>query len=61
MRITANFGPVTFAQLPSNPTAGVTAYITNSSTNVLGVSITGTGANPVLAWYNGTMWTVVGK
>lgn len=52
---------VTFAQLPSPPAAGMTAYVTDSNTAVWGATIAGGGANAVLAWYNGTNWTVYAK
>ena len=42
--------------------AGALAYITDSTTVTWGANITvGGGTNKVLAWYNGTNWTVVGK
>jgi hypothetical protein len=37
------------------------AAINNSTTNVWGAVIAGGGANSVLAFYNGTNWTVIGK
>ncbi len=51
---------VTIAQLPSPPVAGSLAYVTNSGTATWGATISATGANKVLAWYNGTNWTVAG-
>lgn len=41
--------------------AGRVEHITDSSTATWGATIAGGGANPVLAWYNGTNWTVVGS
>lgn len=51
--------PVTFAQL-SAPALGMLAAIWDSSTNTMGASITGGGSFKVLAFYNGTNWTVAG-
>jgi hypothetical protein len=52
---------VAFANLPGSPVAGMTACITDSNTNTWGATIAGGGANTVLAWYNGSNWTVTGK
>jgi hypothetical protein len=50
----------TYAQLP--PAAeGLTLNLSNSNTANWGNNITGTGANHVMARWNGTNWTVVGK
>lgn len=51
----------TFANLPASPVEGMLLPVTDSSTNVWGATITGGGANHVLAYYNGTNWTVAGK
>lgn len=51
---------VTFASVPT-PVAGTMVVITDSSTNTWGATVAGGGANVVLAWYNGTNWTVIGK
>lgn len=48
-----------FGSLPT-AVAGILAYITDSSTATWGATITGSGTNKVLGWYNGTNWTVVG-
>ncbi len=46
----------------TTPLAGSIAYITDATTNTLGANITtGGGSTPVLVWYNGTNWTVIGK
>lgn len=50
-----------FANLPPAPTAGMMYTVSNSSTTVWGNVIGGTGASTVLAFYNGTNWTVAGK
>jgi hypothetical protein len=52
---------VPFASLPAAPVAGMTAYVTDSTTAVWGAVIAGLGGNKVLAFYNGTNWTVAGK
>jgi hypothetical protein len=52
--------PVTVAQLPPSPVAGNRAMVSDSSTIVLGSTVTGSGANTVLVWYNGTAWKVLG-
>jgi hypothetical protein len=49
-----------FAELPSSPKVGMLRTITDSSTATWGATIAGSGANQVLAWFNGTNWTVVG-
>ena len=41
-------------------TAGNYGHILDSTTAVLGATITGTGSNNVLGWCNGTNWVVVG-
>ncbi len=51
---------VAFASLPTG-VAGMVAYVTDSNTNTWGATIAGGGANKVLAFYNGTNWTVAGK
>jgi hypothetical protein len=49
--------PVTVANLPS-PVEGMMVSVTDSSTATWGATITGGGSNHVLAYYNGTNWTV---
>jgi hypothetical protein len=51
----------TFATLPSNPVAGMQAYITDCDTTTWGANAAGAGSNKVMVWYNGTNWTVIGK
>ena len=48
----------TFAQLPASPHVGELANISNSSTATIGATISGGGANHVLARFGGTNWTV---
>jgi hypothetical protein len=52
---------VTFANRPATPVEGMMVAFTDSTTNVWGNTITGTGANHVLGYYNGTNWTVAAK
>jgi len=54
----AQYTPVTFANLPSTPVEGMLIPVTNSNVNTWGTQITGTGAFHVLAYYDGSMWTV---
>lgn len=52
-----------FSLLPTPTTGnrGTLSVVTDSTTNTWGATITGGGANVVLAWSNGTAWTVIGK
>lgn len=52
---------VTVANLPASPVAGMVAYVTDSNTVTWGATIAGLSSNKVLAFYNGTNWTVAGK
>jgi hypothetical protein len=52
--------PVAFASLPTGA-EGMTASVTDSTTATWGATISGGGANHVLAYHNGTNWTVAGK
>lgn len=52
---------VAFADLPAVPVAGMMAYVTDSDTVVWGATIVGGSTDKVLAWFNGTNWTVAGK
>ena len=56
---TLQLQPTTWAQL-SAPVLGMLACIVDSSTNAMGAPITGGGAFKVLAFFNGTTWTVAG-
>jgi len=53
--------PVAVSALPTTPKAGMVIPVTDSNTVTWGATIAGGGANPVLAVYNGTNWTVAGK
>jgi len=53
--------PVTFANLPPSPAAGMVACVSDSSINTWGSTIAGGGTFNVLAFYNGTNWTVAAK
>lgn len=52
---------VPFAGLPAAPTVGEMALVNDASTNVWGAVIAGGGANLVLAFWNGSFWTVAAK
>ena len=52
---------VTFATLPTNASVGQRVVVSDSNTNTWGANITGSGGDLVLAWWNGTNWTVLGK
>lgn len=49
-----------YADLPSNPEIGTQVQITNANVATFRAAVTGTGANVVLAWWNGTSWLVFG-
>lgn len=53
--------PLLFAALPSPPVTGMLATITDSTTITWGATITGSGSNTVLAFFDGTVWTVAAK
>ena len=52
--------PIAFAQLPAVPTPGMIGCVTDSTVTTWGAVITGGGTQTVLAFYNGTHWTVFG-
>lgn len=58
---TLKLNGILFANLPASPTAGMVRTITDSNTIVWGATIAGGGANTVLAFYDGTNWTVFAK
>lgn len=51
---------VAFANLPATPVTGMLATVTDSNTATWGATIAAGGSNVVLAFYNGTNWTVAG-
>ncbi len=51
----------TFANCNAAPVEGMLCAITDSSTATWGATITGSGSNHVLGYYNGTNWTVAAK
>jgi hypothetical protein len=57
--ISVAVGPL--SGLPGSPVEGMLAGVTDSTTNTWGATITGGGSNHVLAYYDGTNWTVAGK
>jgi hypothetical protein len=50
-----------FSSLPASPAEGMLAGVSDSNTNVWGATIAGGGSNHVLAYFDGTNWTVAGK
>jgi hypothetical protein len=61
LKLTSNIvAGVTFANLNASPTAGEIQTVTDSNTATWGATIAGGGSNTVLAFYNGTNWTVAG-
>lgn len=52
--------PFVFSALPVG-IEGMLAVVSDSSVNTWGTVIAGGGANRVLAYYNGTAWTVAAK
>lgn len=50
-----------YADRPSPAVTGMLVTITDSNTATWGATIAAGGANVVLAFYNGTNWTVAGK
>jgi hypothetical protein len=52
--------PVAFADLPASITRGTIACVSDSTVNTWGSIIAGGGTLTVLAFYNGSAWTVVG-
>ena len=50
----------TVATLPSSPSVGRVARVTDASSPSVGATVTGGAAAAALCWYNGTNWTVIG-
>lgn len=51
----------TYANRNTSAATGSLAVFTDSTTLTWGATISGGGANTVLAWYNGSNWTVFGR
>jgi hypothetical protein len=51
----------TFANLPQSPTVGQLAFVTDSNSVTWGGTVAGGSSSKVLAQWNGSNWTVVGK
>ena len=52
---------VAFASLPGSPVRGMQYVVTDATVNTWGAVVSaGGGTDVVLAWYNGTAWTVIG-
>lgn len=52
---------VAYASLPATPVEGMLVGVTDSNTATWGDTVAAGGANHILAYYNGTNWTVAGK
>jgi len=52
---------VAFAELDTTPYVGQMANISDSNTATWGANVAAGGSNRILARWNGTNWTVVGK
>jgi hypothetical protein len=52
--------PVLYAWLPASPIKGLIAIVADSTTDTWGTTIAGGGTHVVLAFYDGTNWTVAG-
>jgi len=50
----------TFATLPATPAAGTIAFITDGSIATWGSNAAGGGTTPMLLWFNGAAWKVMG-
>ena len=53
--------PVLFSQLPTQPFAGALLVVRDATTTTWGATIAGGGTHLVLAFWNGTVWTVAAK
>jgi hypothetical protein len=51
---------LTVATLPSSPTVGMIARVTNALAPTMGATVAGGGAAAALCWYNGANWSVIG-
>ena len=51
---------LTVATLPSSPTVGMIARVTNALAPAMGTTVAGGGAAAALCWYNGASWSVIG-
>ncbi len=60
---TAYAGPVPFSSLPacSSSIEGARGAVSDSTTNTWGATVTGGGSNHILAYCDGTNWTVAAK
>ena len=56
-------GPNVFSALPTctSGVEGTIALVTDSTTNIWGATITGSGSDVVMGWCNGSAWTVFAK
>lgn len=54
-------GAVAYASLPAAPAEGLMMSVTDSNTATWGATVAAGGSNHILAYFNGTNWTVAGK
>lgn len=54
-------GGVPVASLPAAGIPGRLAVVTDANATTWGSTVSGGGANTVLAWDNGSNWTIIGK
>ena len=57
----AKHNEVAFAALPASPAVGMVCAVSDSNTATWGATVAAGGSNHILAYYNGTNWTVIGK
>lgn len=61
VQLTHGLAEITYANRPTSPVVGELINFSDSNTATWGATVAGSGANKILARYNGTNWTVVGK
>ena len=56
------YTPITFSQLPTTADVGTIASVTDGAAGLAwGATLTGGGSTKYLVWFNGSVWSVVGK
>ena len=50
----------TYANRPGSAVKGMVICVNDSTVNTFGATLAGGGGNSVLAWFNGSNWTVIG-
>jgi hypothetical protein len=51
----------TFNNLPQSPTLGQLAFVTDATVSTWGSTVVGGSTNKVLAQWDGSNWTIIGK